>query len=291
LSNIKALKGILPKSIRHIVGDMFWWLWMPEAGEDVWHWKQSLDTLRKGGSLEPDPGLVGDREYITRCILDYYGSFQGLRVLGAGCGTGRIGAWLAAEGAKVVCLDHLVEAIQVSRIHAQRMNCAEHFATGDIETMPFKEKTFDLIYSGGVLEHFGNPTKALHEYLRVTKLNGVIIVSVPNLIGVNAVFGVKPLAELMFRKSRRSGHLERDFSAGKFKGIIQESGFRCLDISPTFFNAFAHFPFRYLRRVLSRLGIYHLYCKFLDAFGRKFPGIAFGYSFMIAIAQRPESGN
>lgn len=259
--------------------------------EDAWQWKQYLDTLKQGGSLEPDPGLVGDKEYIQKCILGYYGSFDGLRVLGAGCGTGRIEAWLATEGAKVVCLDHLVEALQISRIHAQRTECDEHFVVGDLETMPFKEATFDFIYSGGVLEHFENSREALHDYFRVTKPNGVIIVSVPNLIGVNAMFGVKPLTELMFRKSRRSGYLERDFSAGKFKGIIKESGFRCLDISPTFFNAFAHFPFRYLRKVLSRLGIYQFYCNFLYAFGRKFPGIAFGYSFMIALAHRPEGYN
>lgn len=90
MSGIRTLKGIVPMRISSIVGDMFWRLGMSEVADDVWHWKQSLDTLRKGGSLEPDPGLVGDKQYITRCILDYYGSFEGLKVLGAGCGTARI---------------------------------------------------------------------------------------------------------------------------------------------------------------------------------------------------------
>ncbi len=63
LSGIRTLKGIVPISIRSIVGNMFRWLRMSEVGEDVWHWKQSLDALRKGGSLEPDPGLVGDKQY------------------------------------------------------------------------------------------------------------------------------------------------------------------------------------------------------------------------------------
>lgn len=288
MSIIGALRRILPKSIRHDLGTAFWWLWMPEVREDVWHWKQSLDILRKGGSLEPDPGLVGDKEYITKCILDYYRSFEGLRVLGAGCGTGRIEAWLAAEGAEVVCLDHLLEALQVSQIHAQRMHCTEHFVIGDLERMPFRDKTFNFIYSGGVLEHFENPRTALQEYLRVSKPNGVIIVSVPNLIGINAGFGMKPLTEVVFIKGGKGGFIEQDFSARKFRKVIQESGFRCLDISPTFFNAFDYFPFRYLRKVLFGLGVYRFCCKSLDAFGRKFPGIAFGYSFMIAFAKRPE---
>lgn len=181
-----------------------------------------------------------------------------------------------------------MEAIQISRIHAERAHCTEGFVVGEIERMPFKERTFDLIYSGGVLEHFENARIALHEYLRLLRPGGVIIVSVPNLVGVNAMFGTKPLKGLVFRKSRRNGHIEQDFSARQFRKVVQESGFRCLDISPTFFNTFDCFPFWPLGKLLSPLRIHRLCCKFLDAFGRRFPGIAFGYSFMIALAQRPE---
>ena len=281
------MKSILPRRIRLVAGMILGSL---EAGPDAWQqqWNQHLDTLRKGGSLEPDPGLVGDKQYIEKCISDYFGSFDSLRGLGAGCGTGRIEAWLAAEGAEVVCLDHFVEALHVSRIHAQGMHCTEHYAVGDLERMPFKERTFDFIYSGGGLEHFENPTKTLQEYFRVTKPSGVIIVSVPNLVGVNAVFGVKPLVELVLGRSRRSGYIEQDFSARSFRKVIEGSGFRGLNICPTFFNTFDYFPFCYLRQVLSLLRIYRLYCKLLEAFGQRFPGIAFGYSFMIALAQRPE---
>lgn len=274
--------------IRYLLA-MFWWLWPQEINDDAWQWKQYLDALERGGSPKPAlPGFEEEKGYIQRQILDYFWPFESLTVLGAGCGTGRMEAWLASEGAKVVCLDHLLEAVNISRIYAQRMHSAEDFVVGDIEKMPFKEKTFNLINSGGVLEHFQNPQKALHEFFRVTRPKGVIIVSVPNLVGVNAMFGMKPLTELIYRRNRRSGYIERDFSAKKIKEIIQESGFICVDISPTLFNVFDCFPFRHLRKVLSVLGVYRFCCKFLDAFGGKFPGIAFGYSFMIALARRPE---
>lgn len=286
-TGIKTLKSLIPRRVRLIVGEMFGWLWV---SEDIWQeqWRQHLDTLRKGGSLEPDPGLVGDKEYITKCVLDYYGSFEGLKVLGAGCGTGRLEAWLASAGADVVCLDNVTQALEVSRIHAERARCLEHFVTGDLERMPFKGKTFDLIYSGGVLEHFCNPETALSEYFRVTKPNGVIIVSVPNLVGHNAVFGIKPLVELiLLRTGRRRGHIEQDFSARRFRKVIQSSGFKCLDISPTYFNTFDYFPFKQLKSLLSTVRIYSLYCQLLNTFSKRFPGLGFGYSFMIAFAQRP----
>lgn len=260
---------------------------MPHMGSDQWLWKHNLDILRKGGSLGPGIGLEEEKEYIRRRILDCYGSFEGLRILGAGCGTGRTEALLSNEGADVVCLDHISEAIEISRIHAQRMHCTEHFIVGDIRRMPFKDKTFDLINSGGVLEHFENLEDILYEHFRITKPNGMMIASVPNLIGRNARLGIKPLRELVFRKSTKDGFIERNFSGRKFRRIIEQSGFICVEIAPTLFNIHWFFPFNYLRRGLILLGIYGLYSKTLYTFGGKFPGIAFGYSFIIVLARRP----
>jgi 2-polyprenyl-3-methyl-5-hydroxy-6-metoxy-1,4-benzoquinol methylase len=84
--------------------------------EDVWQWRQKLKRLHAGASLDPDPGLIGDWEYIP----ERYKKFKGLAVLGAGCGTGRIEAKLARRDAKVVCLDHLTEDVQMGQIHAER---------------------------------------------------------------------------------------------------------------------------------------------------------------------------
>ena len=282
------LRRILPKRIRSAIGSTLWWLFESDV---AWEplWREYLDTLVNGGSLEPDPGLVGDRDYLTKQIIARWGSFKGLRMLGAGCGTGRIEAWLAQEGAEVVCFDHFAEALMVSRIHVCRSQAAGHFAVGHLVRMPFKDKTFDCIYSGGVLEHFEDLASPLGDYFRVTKPKGLIVVSVPNLVGRNAMYGYKPLTEVFADRFRRSASIEQDFTAGRFRRAIEEAGFRCLDISPTFFNTFDQSPFRYVRTVLSAMGLYRPWCKLLYAFGRRFPGIAFGYSFMIALGERPET--
>lgn len=251
-------------------------------------WKQYLHTLEGGGSLQPDPGLVGDREYLSAQIVNRYGSFKGLRILGAGCGTGRIEAWLGHQGADVVCLDHSVEALRVSRIQAQRSQSNEHFALGDLTKIPFVENTFNCIYSGGVLEHFEDISLPLDEYFRVTRPGGVIIVSVPNLVGVNASYGYKPLTEPLALRFRGASAIEKNFSARSFRQPIQAAGFDCLDISPTFFNTFDYFPFKRMRTALSAIGLYAKWCRLLDRFGHKFPGVAFGYSFMIALAEKPK---
>jgi hypothetical protein len=98
---------------------------------------------------------------------------------------------------------------------------------------------------------------------------------------------MRPLKEFLSRrKPLKNGHIERYFSAREFREIIEKSGFECLDISPTFFNVFNYFPFTYIQRVLHALGLDSIFRRALGSFGRKFPGIAFGYSFMIALARK-----
>ena len=43
------------------------------------------------------------------------------------------------------------------------------FSTGDIEYLPYKDKSFDFVYCAHVLEHLANPAKALSEIQRVGK--------------------------------------------------------------------------------------------------------------------------
>lgn len=46
----------------------------------------------------------------------------------------------------------------------------------DAHYLPFKDKTFEKSYANHVLEHLENPTKALNELLRVTKIKVTIVV-------------------------------------------------------------------------------------------------------------------
>ena len=64
---------------------------------------------------------------------------------------------------------------------------------GDCHKMPFKDKTFDTIVSGDMLEHIENPSEFFRECYRVLKDDGVLIVSTPNasyfpLFFLNALF-------------------------------------------------------------------------------------------------------
>lgn len=54
------------------------------------------------------------------------------------------------------------------------------FKLGDIQKIPFKDKSFDVITVIEVIEHVKDPNKALDELHRVLKKGGVIILTTPN---------------------------------------------------------------------------------------------------------------
>ena len=62
-----------------------------------------------------------------------------------------------------------------------------------------------------------------------------------------------------------------------------------MDIDPTLYNTFERRPFMYLRKILCLMHLFGIYAKFLELFGKKFPGFAFGYSFMVVFARKPFS--
>lgn len=55
---------------------------------------------------------------------------------------------------------------------------------GDIFQCPFKEQSFDVVYSLGVIEHFSNPMQILKIAKRLLKPGGILLTAVPNKAGI-----------------------------------------------------------------------------------------------------------
>ena len=93
-----------------------------------------------------------------------------------GCGIGHLLAYYSARGFNVVGLDFALDALRT--LHVRQPNLK--LAGGDVFRLPFADKSFDLYYSGGVVEHFEDgPEVALREAIRVLKDDGTLLVSVP----------------------------------------------------------------------------------------------------------------
>src|SRR5204863_1081280 len=79
------------------------------------------------------------------------GEFRGRRLLDAGVGAGRFGERAAAKGAEVFGID-LTPAVDAAYRNIGAWPNV-HLFQADIFALPFRDATFDLAYSIGVLHH------------------------------------------------------------------------------------------------------------------------------------------
>jgi len=99
--------------------------------------------------------------------------------LDAGCGTGVCSLALSSKVQEVISCDLSFESLTTASFLKQRLNRNNiTLINGSLLTLPFKNSTFDLVLSWGVIHHTINPQKAFTELIRVLKKDGCLIVAV-----------------------------------------------------------------------------------------------------------------
>jgi SAM-dependent methyltransferase len=98
----------------------------------------------------------------------------GRRVLDAGCGAGRLSAWLVEQGAEVVGIDASTEMIRLAR---KRVPGAS-FGVADLdEPLDFDDDSFDLAVASLVMHYLRDWVPTLRELRRVLRPNGAFVLS------------------------------------------------------------------------------------------------------------------
>ena len=102
---------------------------------------------------------------------------QDKEVLNIGCGPGREAEYLSRkQGASVIGLDIAPNAVHVALERSKRFGYSESFdgVAGDMENLPFPDKSFDVVFVTTALHHATDWRLALHEMIRVAR-QGVVI--------------------------------------------------------------------------------------------------------------------
>lgn len=116
-----------------------------------------------------------DREYeeLFKVVLERIPT--GAKVLDVGCGMGRLARLMRdRRGAEVTCLDFSAWACE--------QLAKEGFETvvSTLPKIPLPDNMFDIAVATEVLEHLDYPEKTLHQMVRVVKVGGAVMCSVPN---------------------------------------------------------------------------------------------------------------
>src|SRR5437588_4454211 len=105
---------------------------------------------------------------------------RNIKVLEAGCGSYSYINMPENTSCYVVGIDISEEQLRKNSVIHEKI-------IGDIETYQFSSSEFDLIVCWWVLEHLPHPEKALNNFLKCIKENGLIVLAVPNVISIKGL--------------------------------------------------------------------------------------------------------
>ncbi|MBS3109544.1 class I SAM-dependent methyltransferase [Candidatus Woesearchaeota archaeon] len=151
-------------------------------------------------------------ERVVRGIAETVG-LKGKLMLDLGCGRGGYTKIFQKQGGIVVSLD--MEHPPVPKLFRA-------FVQGDATQLPFKDNTFDFVYSSSLIEHLPVPSKFLKEVCRVIKKGAVFYLSFPPFYTPVGGHQFKPYN--MFLPERAATFMARKFNNSRSYKYNDERG-------------------------------------------------------------------
>ncbi|UCD92969.1 MAG: methyltransferase domain-containing protein [Methanobacteriota archaeon] len=168
-------------------------------------------------------------------------------ILEAGCGLGRWLIFLRNKGCDPVGIDYSKNALMAVRDYDESLPTN----LGDVTDLPYKDDTFDIYISFGVIEHVEhNREEILREAYRVLRPNGIAIVSVPLLNNLSRMLWF--VNKIRFGTAPERHFFEEAMSERTLASLLEQTGFEVIDsaVYGQFTTLYSLFPF--LRKDMSR---------------------------------------
>jgi len=143
------------------------------------------------------------------------------KILDAGCGEGRFSKYFIENGYNITSMDFSEEYLKVAKKNIGKGK----FILGSVTNLPFKDNSFNYIFSVDVFQHVPDLEKAIKECHRVLKKDGVLIIIDKNMYGFNerSLIPQKLIKNIKdLRTWKYSGFRERWFSPKKLKKMINK---------------------------------------------------------------------
>jgi SAM-dependent methyltransferase len=175
----------------------------------------------------PDLGGAASTRYYAdnerRLFEEHFPPLDGLKVfktdLWDEAKNTRILTWASAHGAHAYGID--ISGPIVTQARAGFGENALRCTVSDVRALPFRNDSFDAIYSMGTIEHFDETEVAVAEIARVLKPGGRAIVGVPNR---HDPFLRPLLATLMQAVGSYGYGYEKSYSRKALRAMLERAG-------------------------------------------------------------------
>ena len=114
----------------------------------------------------------------------------GLRLLDVGCNWGRWSISASRHGYQAIGIDPGIAGVQAAYRVSAALGKSPGFVVGDGRCLPFPDRTFDVVFSYSVLQHFSkdDAKTSIQEAARVTKPGGRVLIQLANIFGVRQLY-------------------------------------------------------------------------------------------------------
>ncbi|PRR80002.1 Demethylrebeccamycin-D-glucose O-methyltransferase [Clostridium vincentii] len=150
--------------------------------------------------------------------------------LDIGCGGGHLGfALMKITNLDIIFLDNNKDALDISNKRSEDLGIADRTNTilGDVQNIPFKDKSINLVVSRGSLWFWEDKKRSLEEIYRVLKEGGIAY--------IGGGFGDEKTKKQIYEKMKQRdgedfGEKRRKFTTGNdlefYNGILKEIGIK-----------------------------------------------------------------
>jgi len=206
------------------------------------HWDAYWEEQSRTGYISA-PIEVWDT---IRSTLDV----AGLQVLDLATGTGGTAARLSAVGAHVIAVDLSLRSLALAVKAAEAHKTLLAPVCADVQQLPFRDAVFDLVLSLGVMHYFPDPTPYLRELNRVVRLNGWVLVEVPQKYSLFTLHKRR----LMAQGRWIYGDWETEYSVEGLHHLLQMHGLNPVRSYAREFYPRLYYMIRHLQKIDQRLG-------------------------------------
>ena len=199
-----------------------------------------LNTIEEKGGIEFHSGLAYSwsagykKRGFNKRLFVFSELFKKLikpdsRWLDAGCGSGVLSRELTYHGCKVDAIDGSRKMIEYAKSSSQKnMNNISYKEVDLSGFLSYSSSSYEGVLSSSVIEYIDNPNIMLSEFYRITKENGFLIISAPNLFSLIRIAQDLIRFFSKFIGKDRFAYLsvsKNSYSSKQFIDIVEESGF------------------------------------------------------------------